>query len=131
LGYGRLATALSVRARGVVILAATCAATALMGLLPGPTVALIAAAMLAGAARGVFTLLQATAISDRWGATHYGHLNGILSAPSLVATALAPWAGAALAAPVGGYSSVFLVLALIAAAAAILIAGTAPGHGAR
>jgi hypothetical protein len=31
-------------------------------------------------------LLQATAIADRWGATHYG----LLSAPSLIVTALAP-----------------------------------------
>ena len=68
---------------------------------------LIAAAMLAGAARGVFTLLQATAISDRWGAAHYGRLNGLLSAPALLATALAPWAGAALAQTLGGYPAVF------------------------
>jgi predicted MFS family arabinose efflux permease len=80
LGYGRLTTALSVRARGVVILGLSAAATLLLGLLPGPTGVLIAAAMLAGAARGVFTLLQATAISDRWGAAHYGRLNGLLSA---------------------------------------------------
>ena len=66
-------------------------------MLPGPAALLIAAAMLAGAARGVFTLLQATAITDRWGAAHYGRLNGLLSAPVLLATALSPWAGAALA----------------------------------
>lgn len=105
LGYGRLTTALSVRARGVVILGLSAAATLLLGLLlgllPGPTGVLIAAAMLAGAARGVFTLLQATAISDRWGAAHYGRLNGLLSAPAMVATALAPWAGAAIAAALG------------------------------
>ena len=81
------------------ILALAAAATALLAVLPGPAALLIAAAMLAGAARGVFTLLQATAISDRWGAVHYGRLNGLLSAPALLATALAPWAGAALAQP--------------------------------
>lgn len=128
LGYGRLTGALSVRTRGVVILLLSTVATASLGLLPGPTGLLIAVAMLAGAARGVFTLLQATAISDRWGAVHYGHLNGILSAPSLVATALAPWAGAALAGPLGGYPHVFLLLALVAAAAALLIVGTEPGR---
>ena len=93
------------------ILALTAAATALLAVLPGPAVLLIAAAMLAGAARGVFTLLQATAISDRWGAAHYGRLNGLLSAPALLATALAPWAGAALAQTLGGYPAVFGLLA--------------------
>ena len=87
LGYGRLAAAFSVRMRAVVILALSAAATLLLGLLPGPEVLLVAAAMLAGAARGVFPLLQATAISDRWGAAHYGRLNGLLSAPAMIATA--------------------------------------------
>ena len=125
LGYGRLAAATSVRTRGVVILALSAAATALLGLLPGPAVLLVAAAMLAGAARGVFTLLQATAISDRWGATHYGRLNGLLSAPAMFATALAPWAGAALASAFGGYPMLFCLLAAVAVVAAALIAGTA------
>jgi MFS family permease len=118
LGYGRLSRALSVRARTVAIIAASASATLLLGVLPGPTALLIAAAMLVGSARGVFTLLQATAISDRWGATHYGRLNGLLSAPAMVATALAPWAGAALAELLGGYPAVFVVLA----------AGSVPQH---
>jgi len=126
LGYGRLARALSVRARTMAILAAAAATTLLLGILPGPTALLIAAAMLAGAARGVFTLLQATAISDRWGATHYGRLNGLLNAPAMVATALSPWAGAALAEVLGGYPAVFIVLAVLAALAATLTAGSVP-----
>jgi Na+/melibiose symporter-like transporter len=81
LGYSRLTAHLGVRIRGVVILALSAAATALLAVLPGPPVLLVAAAMLAGAARGVFTLLQATAISDRWGAVHYGRINGLLSVP--------------------------------------------------
>lgn len=126
LGYGRLVRALSVRARTVVIIAASAVATLLLGLLPGPTALLVAAAMLTGAARGVFTLLQATAISDRWGATHYGRLNGLLNAPAMMAMALAPWAGAALAEVLGGYPAVFVVLAVLAALAAALAAGTVP-----
>ncbi|WP_181779198.1 MFS transporter, partial [Pseudonocardia pini] len=90
--YGRLDRVLSVRARGVTILGLSALATALLAAVPGPTGLLIAVAMLAGAARGIFTLLQATAISDRWGAAHYGRLNGLLSAPSMVATAVSPWA---------------------------------------
>ncbi|TWF80865.1 putative MFS family arabinose efflux permease [Pseudonocardia hierapolitana] len=126
LGYGRLSRATSVRARGVLILALGAITTALLAVLPGPAVLLIAVAMLAGAARGVFTLLQATAISDRWGSTHYGRLGGILTAPAMLATALAPWAGAALAEALGGYPAVFVVLAVIAAVAAALAVGTIP-----
>jgi MFS family permease len=126
LGYGRLSRATGVRARGVIILALGAVTTALLALLPGPAVLLVAIAMLAGAARGVFTLLQATAISDRWGSTHYGRLGGLLTAPAMLATALAPWAGAALAEAFGGYPPVFAVLAVLAAAAAALAAGTIP-----
>jgi predicted MFS family arabinose efflux permease len=126
LGYGRLAATTTVPLRGVVILGMSAAATALLGVLPGPAGLLIAAAMLAGAARGVFTLLQATAISDRWGPTHYGRLNGLLSAPAMFSTALAPWAGAALAAAFGGYPVLFGLLAAVAVVAAGLIAGTRP-----
>ncbi|MDT0348331.1 MFS transporter [Pseudonocardia charpentierae] len=126
LGYGRLTRATGVRTRSVLILALAAVATALLAVLPGPTSLLIAAAVLAGAVRGVFTLLQATAISDRWGAAHYGRLNGLLSAPALLATALAPWAGAALAQGLGSYPAVFWVLAGTAALAAVLATGSTP-----
>jgi MFS family permease len=128
LGYGTLVRRVGVRLRAVFILAATAAATALLAVLAGPAPLLVAAAMLAGAARGVFTLLQATAVSDRWGAAHYGRLNGILSAPAMVATALAPWAGAALSVVLGGYPAVFALLAGMAALAAVLAAGSVPAR---
>ena len=102
------------------------ATTALLGLLPGPAALLVAAAMLAGAARGIFTLLQATAVTDRWGTAYYGRLNGVLSAPSTLATALAPWAGAALAVPLGGYPGVFVLLAAVAVVAAAAAVGSLP-----
>ena len=126
LGYRHLVAATTVRVRGVVVLALTAATTGLLAVLPGPATLLIAAAMLAGAARGVFTLLQATAISDRWGAAHYGRLNGLLSAPALLATALAPWVGSALAQTLDGYPAVFGLLAALGALAAVLAAGTVP-----
>ncbi|WP_296154199.1 MULTISPECIES: MFS transporter [unclassified Pseudonocardia] len=126
--YGRLDRVLSVKARGVTILGLSAAATALLALIPGPAGLLIAVAMLAGAARGIFTLLQATAISDRWGAAHYGRLNGLLSAPSMIATAVSPWAGAALAVVFGGYTAVFWLLAAVAAAGAALAVGSVPAH---
>ena len=79
LGYGRLTTATTVRTRTAIVLLAAAATIVLLGLLPGPALALLIAAVLAGSARGIFTLLQATAVTDRWGATHYGRLNGLLS----------------------------------------------------
>jgi MFS family permease len=126
LGYPRFTAATGARARTVFILALSAVTTGLLAVLPGPTVLLIGAAMLAGAARGVFTLVQATATSDRWGSTHYGRLNGLLFAPALLATAIAPWIGAALADLLGGYPPVFAVLAGLAVLAAVLAAGTVP-----
>jgi MFS family permease len=126
LGYTSLTRHAGVRMRSVLVLGALAATTTLLALLPGPAVALIAAAMLAGSARGVFTLLQATAVSDRWGAAHYGRLSGLLLAPATVATALAPWAGAALSEVLGGYPAVFVLLAALAAVAAVLAVGTVP-----
>lgn len=126
LGYGWLVRSTSVRGRGVVILLATAATTGLMAAVPGPTPLLVAVAVLAGTARGVLTLFQATAVSDRWGATHYGRLGGILSAPVMLATALAPWAGAALADVLGGYPAVFVVLAAVAVVAAGCALGSVP-----
>ena len=130
LGYGRLTAATSVRTRTAVVLLAAAATIVLLGVLPGPALALVIAAVLAGAARGIYTLLQATAVTDRWGATHYGRLNGLLSAPSTLAAALAPWAGAALAGPLGGYPAVFLTLGLLGVLAAALatLASPAAAH---
>jgi hypothetical protein len=95
---------------------------------PGPAGLLIVLAIMAGALRGITTLLQATAVTDRWGAAHYGSLNGVLSAPIMVAMAIAPWSGAALAAIVG-YPALFVVLAGVAAAAGVVAMGARPDAG--
>jgi MFS family permease len=126
LGYRPIVAVTSVRGRAVAILLATALTTGLMALVPGPTALLIAVAMLAGTARGVLTLFQATAVSDRWGAAHYGRLSGILSAPVMLATALAPWAGAVLGSLLGGYPVVFAVLAGVAVLAAACAVGSVP-----
>ncbi|MFB4307194.1 MFS transporter [Actinomadura sp. GTD37] len=128
LGYGALVRRTSVRARTVWILVLSAATTAALAIVPGPVALLIAVAFLAGATRGISTLLQATAVSDRWGTTAYGALSGILAAPITTATALAPFAGAAIAAGLGGYPQMFLVLTTAAAIAALLAAGTAPAR---
>ena len=124
LGYARLVPQTSVRLRTVLVILIAAVTTALLAALPGPMLLLVAAAMLAGMARGMFTLLQATAISDRWGTANYGRLNGLFSAPMALTGALAPWAGTSLAAVLGGYPAVFATLAVVATFAALLAAGS-------
>lgn len=87
--------------------------------MPGPYVVLIALSVIAGMVRGNLTLPQATAITDRWGTTHYGCLSGLLAAPTTTASALAPFAGAALAIPLGGYPQLFVALAAVSMLASV------------
>jgi MFS family permease len=126
LGYARFAAATSVTVRTVSVILALAAATAALALAPASAVLLIALGMILGLARGIYTLIQATAITDRWGPVGYGALNGILTAPALVTAAAAPFVGAALADVLGGYSAAFLVLAGAAGVAAALAAGATP-----
>jgi MFS family permease len=126
LGYSPLTRRTGTRGRAVLILGLLALTTLLLAVLPGPPLALIAAAMLAGAARGVYTLLQATALSDRWPARFYGRLNGILTAPVMLAIAISPWAGSALADLLGGYPPVFVVLAAASLAAAMSALASVP-----
>ncbi|MFC4948001.1 MFS transporter [Pseudonocardia sp. GCM10023141] len=125
-GYRWLSAATGAGTRTVLVLGAGAACTGALAAVPGPVPLLITITMLTGAARGIFTLLQATAISDRWGSAHYGRLGGILGAPAMLATALAPWAGSALADVLGGYPPVFALLAVVAVVAAALAAGSVP-----
>ena len=120
LGYARFAAATSVTVRTVSVILAVAVATAALALAPPSAAVLIALGMVLGLARGIYTLIQATAITDRWGPAGYGTLNGILTAPALVASASAPFVGAALAQMLGSYSAAFLVLAGVSAVAAAL-----------
>ncbi|MGI5171812.1 MFS transporter [Spirillospora sp. CA-253888] len=131
LGYGLLARRTSVRARTSGVLVLSAATTAALAVVPGPVIALVAIAVLAGAARGIATLLQATAVTDRWGPAHYGALSGILLAPTTIAGAVAPFTGAALATALGGYPPLFVVLALVTGIAALLAYGTVPDSARR
>ncbi|PBC36503.1 MFS transporter [Rhodococcus sp. ACS1] len=130
LGYLPIAARTTARTRIVVILAATAASTALLGIVTS-VVALIAVAIGAGLVRGIFTLIQATAITDRWGATHYGRLNGLMSAPVVIVMALAPWAGTALSAWTGSSAHAYLILAAAAVLAAIVATASMPGDSER
>jgi MFS family permease len=123
LGYPHLAARTGPRGRAAGILTAGAVTIVVLGVLPGPTLALIAVAVLAGAARGMFTLLQATTVADRWGTRAFGHVNGVFTAPITVAVALAPGGGALLARLPGGYPVSYGVLAALSCAAAVAIRG--------
>ncbi|MGW5850567.1 MFS transporter [Streptomyces sp. NPDC055254] len=118
--YASLSTRTSVTTRTATLIALGGATTASLALIPGPMPLLVALAILAGVVRGNLTLLQATAVTDRWGTTHYGRLSALLGAPAHFAAALAPWAGATLAGPLGGYPQLFLLLAVLSLVATIL-----------
>ncbi len=120
--YTTLARHTGVTTRTVALIAAGGATTLALALTPGPYPLLLLLAISAGMVRGNLTLLQATAVTDRWGTTHYGRLSGLLAAPVTVASALAPFAGAALAVELGGYSTLFALLSAASLAAASLAA---------
>lgn len=117
--------------RVVAVLGACSATTFLLALVPGPLGLVLAIAVLAGMARGILTLLQATAVADRWGTEHYATLNGIMHTPLMLAIALAPWAGAALAGPLGGYPAAFMAMGALAMLGALtaLATRTRPERG--
>lgn len=120
IGYGPLSRRTSPATRTALIVAAAALSVAALAVVPGPAAVLIALAVLIGATRGATTLLQATIIADNWGTTHYAVLAGFFTAPIMIATALAPWAGTALASTIGSYPTTFAVLAALIAAAVLL-----------
>ncbi|GEP33605.1 MFS transporter [Nocardioides szechwanensis] len=119
--YAPMARRLEVVARTRATLLFAGLLTVGLALVHQPLVLVAAISFAAGSARGVYTLLQATAVSDRWGTASYGARNGVLSGAVITASALSPWGGALLAAGLGSYQSAFLVLALVAVAAAGLV----------
>jgi MFS family permease len=101
--------------RTVTIGVAAAGSLALLALLPGPALVLVAAAVLAGAVRGAFTLLQATAVADRWGTRHFGALNGSFTVPITAAIALSPAAGALASDVLGSHTAATAGFAALAA----------------
>ncbi|WP_208722146.1 MFS transporter [Rhodococcus qingshengii] len=123
--YLPLAAKTSVRVRTVSVIVVAGLSTAWLGL-ASSAAALIGIAIGAGLVRGIFTLIQATAITDRWGGEHYGRLNGLMSAPIVIVMALAPWAGTVLSTWTGSYAHAYLVLGAIALVGAVISAATIP-----
>lgn len=126
LGYARFASATTAVSRLAWTIGAMAVTTALAALTPATVVLLFAVSALMGIARGIFTLVQATAVSDRWGTARFGHLNGILTAPVHLAAAVAPFAGAALAAGLGGQQQAFVVLGILGLVAVVPALCTRP-----
>lgn len=119
--YAAAAHRISLRSRTTLVFSLAAASTAALALSPDHALVLIIVSMIAGIARGIATLLQATAITDRWGTRAYGRLSGILGAPVVLAAALAPWIGATLGALTGSYTAAFGILAGIGAIGALLM----------
>ncbi|WP_033413298.1 MFS transporter [Actinomycetospora chiangmaiensis] len=120
--YGPLARRTGPAARVAAVLAVGGALVVLVGVLPGPVWLVIAVAVLAGACRGMHTLLQASVVADRWGTISFGRVNGVFTAPTTVAIALAPAGGVLVAELVGGFPAGYVALgglALVAGLAAL------------
>jgi len=124
--YSRLAAVTAPRTRSRAVLAVVALTTVGLAEIHQPLMIVAALAFLGGTARGLFTLVQATAVSDRWGPERYGARNGILSGATLAAAAFAPWVGALIAVAVGGYGPAFWCLAAGTALAALLIRPVPP-----
>lgn len=125
LGYARIAirTSPRVRSLAVPLLAAAPVVALALTVTHG---AVVVACVAFGILRGMFTLVESTAISDRWGIRDYGRLYGVLSAPAVTALAIAPWAGTVIADRLAGYPSLFLVLAAILGLSAAAAFATGP-----
>lgn len=130
LAYRRIEKASGTTSRTRAVFASVAISTLALAATPGPDTLLFALAFLAGVARGIYTLIQATAVTDRWGTASYASLNGILSATLLLAGATAPWVGTAVAGATDSYAFVFALLALIAAAGIAVLPRSGSDRGA-
>ncbi|GAB2731450.1 MFS transporter [Nocardioides pakistanensis] len=132
--YPRLARVLPVRTRVTLVTGAMALTLAALAAIPGPHLLLLGVSILAGAARGLYTLVGATLVTDLWGPERYAAINGTLTAPMAAAVAIGPFLGAWIAQAAGGYGTTFVVLAALAGLGTLLFAravghtATAPGR---
>lgn len=123
-GYPRLSRRLPAPARAALVLGVGALMLAVLAAFPGVLALVVVATIVAGAARGIYTLLQATSVSDRWGTRSFGSLNGIATVPTTAAMVGAPAGGAYLAELVGSYTTAFYVLAGMTLLGALIALGT-------
>jgi MFS family permease len=119
--YAPFLDRIPVRPRTVGVLAAASVTTLAVAFTSRWVVAALAASFAAGLVRGIFTLIQATAVSDRWGTRDFGARTAVLTGSVMAAAAFAPWLGSLLAVAVGGYAGAFVLLAVAGALAAVAI----------
>lgn len=124
--YAQLARATSVRGRTVMIFGLLAATTAALAIDITHGLLLMGISLLAGTSRGISTLLQATAVTDRWGPRAYGRLSGVMSAPIMLAVAVSPWLGAVTAEQLDSFEAMYLILAGVGAVAAVLLIFSVP-----
>lgn len=129
LAYARIERSSGVTARTRAVFASVAATTLALAVVPGPDVVLFVLAFGAGIARGIYTLVQATAVTDRWGIDSYASLNGIVSATLLLAGATAPWVGTAVARGTDSYALVYALLAAVAVAGIAALPHAGGGNG--
>ncbi|MDQ0894157.1 MFS transporter [Agromyces ramosus] len=97
---------------------------ALLAVVPGPPWLLVLIGVVAGAVRGAQTLVQASAVADRWGTRNYGSINGAFAAPITIAAALTPAIGPAVAAGAGSFAAMAAIMAGLASVAAFTARAT-------
>jgi predicted MFS family arabinose efflux permease len=102
-----------------VVCALSAVTLGLLAVVPGPPWLLVLIGIAAGAVRGAHTLVQASAVADRWGTRNYGSINGAFAAPITIAAALTPAIGPAVAVGLGSYAAMAAVMAVLALAAAV------------
>ncbi len=105
-----LAPTAPVRTVGSLIVAIFPLALIAFAALPAELAVLVVVAAFWGAANGIMTIVRGLAVPEMLSRQAYGAINGALTAPSLVAMALAPLAAAALWSATGSYDAVLLAL---------------------
>lgn len=128
--YAPFLDRIPVRPRTVAVLAAASLTTLGVAFTSRWVLAALAASFAAGLARGIFTLIQATAVSDRWGTRNFGARTAVLTGSVMAAAAFAPWLGSLLAVAVEGYVAAFVLLAVAGAVAAAAV-GALPSSAGR
>lgn len=118
--YPRLTRVMGLQARVSLVAGSVALTLAALAVVPGPAGPLIVVSVVAGAARGLFTLVGATLVTDLWGPARYAALNGVLSAPLAGATAIGPFLGAWVADVTDSYAAAFGVLAALAGLGTLL-----------
>lgn len=128
--YGPVLSQVGPTARAVTTIAGVVVTTGALALWQSPLALVCVLSFLSGTVRGIFTLVQATAVVDRWGVGDIGQRNGILTGAVTVVAAFSPWVGAMLAAVLGSYDATFALLAGLALASMlVLLSGARPLRG--